>query len=133
MPSYTPTDDFLRLETSTAGERDKHAISFVSFQWWVRELRDRELCLLLGFPHGFQLWNVHDVGNIYQMLFVPHDGIIKDMKLIPPPHRSSRYADRFQNLRPLIALMYDSFFHFSSYLLLGDAYRTTVPSGTTLE
>ncbi|CAI2179889.1 2623_t:CDS:2 [Funneliformis geosporum] len=65
--------------------------------------------LMLGYPDGFQIWNVSSVDNIHELVSIRDEekiGEVTYIKSIPNPHYTSKHArDKFIDVRPLVGLI----------------------------
>ncbi|ORZ18750.1 hypothetical protein BCR42DRAFT_449894 [Absidia repens] len=64
-------------------------------------------CLLLGYEHGFQLWNISQPENIHEVASVRNDtlGTVIKMHILSTPTSSSFQHDAYSHLRPLLAMI----------------------------
>ncbi|KAI8823071.1 uncharacterized protein EV422DRAFT_523244 [Fimicolochytrium jonesii] len=70
--------------------------------------RKRRLCLLLGYPAGFQIWDVSDTDNVQEV--ASFRGIYRDVgwiQAVPDPLTRESAQDKFKASRPLVALIAD--------------------------
>ncbi|OAJ43063.1 hypothetical protein BDEG_26448 [Batrachochytrium dendrobatidis JEL423] len=86
----------------TSDESTKEEVIFSKFQWidWSG-LQSSRLFLLLGYPHGFQIWDVTDTDTAVEIVSI-RDGCeaVVDIEVIPTPWLS-HVADPFKSERPL--------------------------------
>ncbi|CAG8637341.1 6785_t:CDS:2 [Funneliformis caledonium] len=65
--------------------------------------------LMLGYPDGFQIWNVSSVDNIHELISIRDEeklGEVTYIKSIPNPHYTSEHVrDKFAEARPLVGLV----------------------------
>ncbi|GES84686.1 autophagy-related protein 18f-like isoform X1 [Rhizophagus clarus] len=65
--------------------------------------------LMLGYPDGFQIWNVTSVDNIHELISIRDEeklGEVTYIKSIPNPRYTSKHArDMFADIRPLVGLI----------------------------
>lgn len=65
--------------------------------------------LLLGFRHGFQVWDVEDVSNVHNLVS-RQDGPVAFMQILPKLLASKQHGDKFANNRPLLIICADGCF-----------------------
>ncbi|RIA88639.1 hypothetical protein C1645_826048 [Glomus cerebriforme] len=65
--------------------------------------------LMLGYPDGFQIWNVSSVDNIHELISIRDEeklGDVTYIKSIPNPRYTLKVArDKFADVRPLVCLI----------------------------
>ncbi|ORX99647.1 hypothetical protein K493DRAFT_406171 [Basidiobolus meristosporus CBS 931.73] len=91
-------------------ERRK-SVTYASFQWISGyfeyeevEHYQKKLCLLLGYNDGFQIWDLTDRDNIYEIISFRDELETICIKAMPDPRVSDEAkADKFQEHRALIA------------------------------
>ncbi|KAJ8323704.1 Breast carcinoma amplified sequence 3 [Batrachochytrium dendrobatidis] len=90
----------------TSDESTKEEVIFSKFQWidWSG-LQSSRLFLLLGYPHGFQIWDVTDTDTAVEIVSI-RDGCeaVVDIEVIPTPWLS-HVADPFKSERPLVVFV----------------------------
>lgn len=85
------------------------------------------LVLLLGFRHGFQVWDVEEANNVHNLVS-RQDGIVSFLQVLPKPLASKQPGDKFTNSRPMLIICADGCF-------LGDAKnqdRSSKPCNGTI-
>ncbi|CAJ0745557.1 17983_t:CDS:10 [Entrophospora sp. SA101] len=69
------------------------------------------LLLVLGYPDGFQIWDISNVDNVNELISIRDDekiGEVKVAKIIPNPRIASKDdIDEYADQRPLIGLIQD--------------------------
>ncbi|KAA8526937.1 hypothetical protein F0562_008834 [Nyssa sinensis] len=65
--------------------------------------------LLLGYRFGFQVWDVEDADNVWDLVS-RHEGPVSFMQMLPKPTTSDRYGDQFAGSRPLLVICADGSF-----------------------
>ncbi|CAI9088509.1 OLC1v1022848C3 [Oldenlandia corymbosa var. corymbosa] len=65
--------------------------------------------LLLGFRHGFQVWDVEDVSNVHNLV-TRQDGPVSFMQILPKLLASKQPGDKFADSRPLLIICADGRF-----------------------
>ncbi|KAL3503435.1 hypothetical protein ACH5RR_037884 [Cinchona calisaya] len=65
--------------------------------------------LLLGFQHGFQIWDVEEVSNVHNLVS-RQDGPVSFMQILPKLLASKQPGDKFADSRPLLIICADGCF-----------------------
>ncbi|CAG8450463.1 5355_t:CDS:10 [Acaulospora colombiana] len=65
--------------------------------------------LVLGYPDGFQIWNVSSLDNIHELVSIRNEdkiGQVTCIKVIPIPRNTSKDArDKYAEVRPLVGVV----------------------------
>lgn len=96
-------------ETSSSSKKQQDAVETITVALFekVDTLSSGLLsCLLLGYEHGFQVWNVTQPDNIHELVSVRKDslGTVIQMHVVASPLASSK-QDMYAHQRPLLAIM----------------------------
>ncbi|RUS15236.1 hypothetical protein BC938DRAFT_477042, partial [Jimgerdemannia flammicorona] len=70
--------------------------------------RRRRFCLFLGYPDGFQIWDVTDPDNVHEVCSIRNEeriGQVACLQVVPTPRRVSGRADEWEEQRPLLAII----------------------------
>ncbi|RUS12584.1 hypothetical protein BC937DRAFT_87470 [Endogone sp. FLAS-F59071] len=100
-------------------------VTFAAFDWV--EIRkggtsaagsgaSRRRCLLLGYPDGFQIWDVTDLDDVHEIYSVRNEdrvGAVACLQIVPPPRRAAVSIggrvglahDEWEDKRPLVAIV----------------------------
>ncbi|KDP39046.1 hypothetical protein JCGZ_00803 [Jatropha curcas] len=62
--------------------------------------------LLLGYPSGFQVWDVEEADNVRDLVS-RHDGPVSFMQMLPKPITSMQSVDKFADSRPILVVFTD--------------------------
>ncbi|KAI3456987.1 hypothetical protein Pfo_013650 [Paulownia fortunei] len=65
--------------------------------------------LLLGYSHGFQVWDVEVADNVHNLVS-RHDGPVSFMQMLPKLVASKQSGDKFADSRPLMVICADGSF-----------------------
>ncbi|CAK9176262.1 unnamed protein product [Ilex paraguariensis] len=65
--------------------------------------------LLLGYRHGFQVWDVEEADNVRDLVS-RHDGPVSFLQMLPRPIASTQSGDKFADSRPLLVICADGSF-----------------------
>ncbi|CAG8542159.1 26_t:CDS:10 [Dentiscutata heterogama] len=96
-------------------DKKKDVILYAAFDEIITSASNTHNCeknqsvLLLGYPDGFQIWNVSDIDNIHELMSIRDEeniGQVTCIKSICNPRNSSKnLRDKFADVRPLICLV----------------------------
>nr|DAD23258.1 TPA_asm: hypothetical protein HUJ06_024721 [Nelumbo nucifera] len=64
--------------------------------------------LLLGYRSGFQVWDVEEADNVYELIS-RYDGPVSFLQMQPKPIESKKSEDKFADVRPLLIVVGDGF------------------------
>lgn len=67
------------------------------------------LVLLLGFRHGFQVWDVEEANNVHNLVS-RQDGPVSLLQVLPKPVLSKQSVDKFSGKRPMMIMCADGYF-----------------------
>ncbi|EPS70907.1 hypothetical protein M569_03850, partial [Genlisea aurea] len=100
----------VRSAASAIVERDAEAnndqVTWAGFDKLELERGVERQVLLLGFNHGFQVWDAEIADNV-RNLASRHDGLVSFMQMQPKPLTSALSEDKFAHVRPLLIICAD--------------------------
>lgn len=103
----------VRSATSSVGVRDSETshdqVLWAGFDKLELERGITRQVLLLGYSHGFQVWDV-EVADCVRNLVSRNDGPVSFMQMLPNPISSEQTADKFSDSRPLLIICADGSF-----------------------
>ncbi|XP_073028036.1 autophagy-related protein 18f-like isoform X3 [Primulina eburnea] len=103
----------VRSATSSVGERDSETnhdqVLWAGFDKLELERGITRQVLLLGYSHGFQVWDV-EVADCVRNQVSRNDGPVSFMQMLPKPISSKQTADKFSDSRPLLIICADGSF-----------------------
>ncbi|RIB09119.1 hypothetical protein C2G38_2109403 [Gigaspora rosea] len=96
-------------------DKKKDVILYAAFDEIITSASNTHNCeknqsvLQLGYPDGFQIWNVSDIDNIHELMSIRDEediGQVTCIKSICNPHNLPKnLRDKFADVRPLICLV----------------------------
>lgn len=105
--SYIPSSIKKQFPSRSSGtatpNEEKDKIESVTFSALETENQTKIPCLIITYSNGFQIWNIENPENVYE-IFSKREGPIKLAKLLPLPLIEEDKEHPFYGKRPLIAI-----------------------------
>lgn len=91
------------------------------------------LVLLLGYRHGFQVWDVEEANNVHNLVS-RQEGPVSFLQVLPKPLASKHSEDKFTSSRPMLIICADGCFFrdANSQDRLSKPCNGTIPHGHDL-
>lgn len=87
-------------ETPDGMFRARDRVVWNAYDSYVREGVSHP-CLMVGYEHGFQVWDLHDLDHVEEVVSVHSESPARIVRMVPPQAAGSRFSDR----EPVVAFV----------------------------